>query len=150
MPPLDMALEDGRQLRGTRVKRAEVMDVSGHTVGHIAFHYPDAKAVFTADSLMALGCGRIFEGTPEMMWDSLERSSPRARRTTRSSIRAMNTRHRTRLCATIEPDNAPLKPAKPDHRCTRSMREDGDKSVFPRLADPFAKIRFWTPRELQG
>ncbi len=44
-----------------------MIDVSGHTIGHIAFHFPQSSVVFTADSLMALGCGRLFEGTPEQM-----------------------------------------------------------------------------------
>ncbi|MEO1551031.1 MAG: MBL fold metallo-hydrolase, partial [Pseudomonadota bacterium] len=48
-----------------------VLDVSGHTVGHVAYHFAQAKAAFTADSLMALGCGRLFEGTAEQMWESL-------------------------------------------------------------------------------
>ncbi|MDG2341301.1 MAG: hydroxyacylglutathione hydrolase [Paracoccaceae bacterium] len=52
---------------------AQVIDVSGHTVGHIAFYVENANAVFTADSLMALGCGRLFEGPPEMMWASLQK-----------------------------------------------------------------------------
>lgn len=52
---------------------AHVIDVSGHTVGHVAFHVPAANAAFTADSLMAMGCGRIFEGSAAQMWESLER-----------------------------------------------------------------------------
>ena len=51
----------------------EVIDVSGHTVGHVAFHLPGARMAFTADSLMAIGCGRLFEGDAAMMWDSLSR-----------------------------------------------------------------------------
>ena len=43
----------------------------GHTVGHVAYHFPEAKALFSADSLMVMGCGRLFEGTPEQMWRSL-------------------------------------------------------------------------------
>ena len=72
LPPLNHAVEDGETYRfaGSDV---QVMDVSGHTVGHIAFHVPDAKAVFTADSLMALGCGRLFEGTADQMWASLSK-----------------------------------------------------------------------------
>ena len=72
LPELDMAVEDGGSftLLGEDV---HVMDVSGHTVGHIAFHMPGTDAVFTADSLMALGCGRLFEGTPPQMWKSLSR-----------------------------------------------------------------------------
>lgn len=72
LPRLDHAVVDGDtfDFAGHEV---QVMDVSGHTVGHIAFYVPDAHAVFTADSLMALGCGRLFEGTAEMMWASLSK-----------------------------------------------------------------------------
>ncbi len=48
-----------------------MIDVPGHTVGHIAFHVPAARAAFTGDSLMVMGCGRLFEGTPAQMWTSL-------------------------------------------------------------------------------
>ena len=70
LPKLDVAYSDGDAFEFAGAK-VDVMDVSGHTIGHIAFHVPDAGAVFTADSLMALGCGRLFEGTPEQMWRSL-------------------------------------------------------------------------------
>ena len=50
-----------------------IMDVSGHTRGHIALYSSQLGAVFTADSLMTLGCGRLFEGTPKMMWYSLKK-----------------------------------------------------------------------------
>ena len=53
--------------------RAEVIDVGGHTVGHIAFHFADQSAIFVGDSLFALGCGRMFEGTPSQFWSSLQR-----------------------------------------------------------------------------
>lgn len=72
LPQLDRQVADGDSFRfGDHEVR--VLDVSGHTIGHVAFHLPGADAAFTADSLMALGCGRLFEGTPEMMWDSLTR-----------------------------------------------------------------------------
>ena len=61
LPPLDRDVAEGDTVELGALK-AEVLDVSGHTVGHIAFHVPQAKAAFTADSLMALGCGRLFEG----------------------------------------------------------------------------------------
>jgi len=70
MPPLDMGLEPGFS-GGTDDGLVEVIAVPGHTLGHVAYHYPEAKCIFTADSLMALGCGRVFEGTPEMMFESL-------------------------------------------------------------------------------
>ncbi|NBB96831.1 MAG: hydroxyacylglutathione hydrolase [Alphaproteobacteria bacterium] len=70
LPPLDHALAEGDTIPFGD-ERAYVLDVPGHTVGHIAFHFPDSALAFTADSLMALGCGRLFEGTPAQMWDSL-------------------------------------------------------------------------------
>jgi hydroxyacylglutathione hydrolase len=48
-----------------------VMAVPGHTSGHIAFWFPDSSALFCGDTLFALGCGRLFEGTAEQMWASL-------------------------------------------------------------------------------
>ncbi|MBO9516811.1 MAG: hydroxyacylglutathione hydrolase [Porphyrobacter sp.] len=52
---------------------AEVIDVGGHTMGHIAYHLPQAGVAFVGDSLFALGCGRMFEGTPQQFWTSLSR-----------------------------------------------------------------------------
>jgi hydroxyacylglutathione hydrolase len=70
LPALDLALSEGETVSlGDTVAR--VIDVSGHTIGHIAFVIDAEKAAFTADSLMALGCGRVFEGTHAMMWASL-------------------------------------------------------------------------------
>jgi hydroxyacylglutathione hydrolase len=47
--------------------------VPGHTVGHIAFWFPGSSALFCGDTLFALGCGRLFEGTGEQMWSSLKK-----------------------------------------------------------------------------
>ena len=52
---------------------AHVIDVGGHTMGHIAYHMPQAGVAFVGDSLFALGCGRMFEGTPPQFWASLSR-----------------------------------------------------------------------------
>lgn len=72
LPPLDIALEEGAEIAiGDSLGR--MFDVSGHTIGHVAFHFPESKAAFTADSLMALGCGRVFEGTMPQMWESLSK-----------------------------------------------------------------------------
>lgn len=51
----------------------EVIDVGGHTLGHIALWSSADGVAFVGDSLFALGCGRLFEGTPDQMWDSLQR-----------------------------------------------------------------------------
>lgn len=52
---------------------AEVIDVSGHTNGHVAYHLPKAGVAFVGDSVFALGCGRMFEGEPKQFWASLSR-----------------------------------------------------------------------------
>ena len=72
LPPLDLAVADGDTFTiGAQV--GTVIDVSGHTINHLAFHFPASKALFTADSLMALGCGRVFEGTKPQMHGSLQK-----------------------------------------------------------------------------
>ncbi len=50
---------------------AMVFETPGHTTGHIAFWFPDSGALFCGDTLFSLGCGRLFEGSAEQMWDSL-------------------------------------------------------------------------------
>lgn len=52
---------------------ATVIDVGGHTNGHVAYYLPQEALAFVGDSLFALGCGRMFEGTPEQFWTSLTR-----------------------------------------------------------------------------
>ena len=51
----------------------QVIESGGHTLGHIAFFDAADRIAFVGDTLFALGCGRLFEGTPEQMWDSLQR-----------------------------------------------------------------------------
>ena len=72
IPGIDVEVDDGDSYRfGTQ--DAEVFFVPGHTRGHIAYWFPGSNALFCGDTLFALGCGRLFEGTPEQMWDSLSR-----------------------------------------------------------------------------
>ena len=48
-----------------------VIDTPGHTAGHISYFFPADKLAFVGDTLFSIGCGRVIEGTPEMMWQSL-------------------------------------------------------------------------------
>ncbi len=70
LPPLDLGVAEGMTVTLGR-HHARILDVPGHTVGHIAYAFDDYA--FTGDSLMAGGCGRLLEGTPQQMWDSLEK-----------------------------------------------------------------------------
>ena len=54
---------------------AQVIDVPAHTAGHIAYHLPEAEIVFVGDTLFAMGCGRLFEGTPAQMFANMQRLS---------------------------------------------------------------------------
>jgi hydroxyacylglutathione hydrolase len=72
IPGRDAALREGDQVRlGEQVGR--VIEVPGHTLGHIALVFDDEKVAFVGDTLFAMGCGRLFEGSPEQMYRSLER-----------------------------------------------------------------------------
>lgn len=106
LPPLDVALTDEARFdfAGHDVR---VMDVSGHTVGHIAYHIAGAQAVFTADSLMALGCGRLFEGTADQMWASLSKLAALPAETQVYSGHEY-TASNAKFALTIEPDNEDL------------------------------------------
>ncbi|MEA3063973.1 MAG: hydroxyacylglutathione hydrolase [Sphingomonadales bacterium] len=52
---------------------AELIDIPAHTAGHVAFHLPAEGVVFTGDTLFAMGCGRLFEGNAEQMYDNMQR-----------------------------------------------------------------------------
>ena len=72
IPGRDVALGEGDEVRlGDKVGR--VIEVPGHTLGHIAFIFDEDRVAFVGDTLFAMGCGRLFEGTPRQMYRSLER-----------------------------------------------------------------------------
>lgn len=129
LPPLDQAVSDGDTLE-IAGEPAHIMDVSGHTVGHIAIHFPQSHAVFTADSLMALGCGRVFEGTMDQMWGSLSKLAALPDDTVVYSGHEY-TAANARFAKTIEPDNADLKKRSDD---IDAARADGQPTVPSSLA----------------
>ena len=85
----------------------KVIETPGHTLGHISYFIPAAKVAFTADTLFALGCGRVFEGTPAMMWASLEKLLALPDDTTVYCGHEY-TQANARFALTIEPENAEL------------------------------------------
>lgn len=106
LPPLDLKVTDGDMIDVCGVQ-THVIDVSGHTIGHVAFYMPDPKLAFTADSLMALGCGRLFEGTAEQMWDSLRKLRALPDDTTVCSGHEY-TESNARFALSLDPENAAL------------------------------------------
>jgi hydroxyacylglutathione hydrolase len=72
IPGRDIGLSEGDEIRlGRHVGR--VIAVPGHTLGHIALIFDNERIAFVGDTLFAMGCGRLFEGTPEQMYRSLQR-----------------------------------------------------------------------------
>ena len=72
IPGIDIAVGEGDVVE-LGAHRAAVYDTPGHTRGHIVYHFAAARAAFVGDTLFALGCGRLFEGTPAQMWGSLQK-----------------------------------------------------------------------------
>ncbi len=104
LPRLDRALAEGDRVTVGGVEGV-VLDVSGHTMGHIAFSFPGM--CFTADSLMAGGCGRLFEGSPAVMWESLSKLAALPPETLICSGHEY-TASNLRFAATVDPDNTAL------------------------------------------
>ena len=72
IPGIDILLGDNQILKKNNFE-AKIYHIPGHTSGHIAFHFFREKKIFTGDTLFSLGCGRIFEGTYEQMFNSLNK-----------------------------------------------------------------------------
>lgn len=104
--PLDRAVAGGAVLT-LGGWSAEVIDVGGHTQGHIAYHLPQAAVAFVGDSLFALGCGRMFEGTPPQFWESLQRLKALPAATTLYCAHEY-TASNARFALHADPDNAAL------------------------------------------
>ncbi|QFT79544.1 Hydroxyacylglutathione hydrolase [Roseovarius sp. THAF27] len=137
LPKLDIALGDGNTVT-IGSDTGTVMDVSGHTVGHIAFHFPDSKVAFTADSLMALGCGRVFEGTMPQMWNSLSKLAALPPETTICSGHEY-TAANGRFALTIDPDNSALISRV---KAVEAARDQGKPTVPSTLSEELATNPF--------
>jgi hydroxyacylglutathione hydrolase len=106
IPGIDVAVGEGDEV-AVGGHRARVYDTPGHTRGHIVYHFAAAEAAFVGDTLFSLGCGRLFEGTAEQMWSSLQKilGWPDA---TRLYCAHEYTQSNGRFALTVEPGNAAL------------------------------------------
>ena len=129
LSPIDTVVSHGDTVE-LGAHRAEVIDVSGHTNGHIAFHLPDSDVAFVGDSVFALGCGRMFEGEPEQFWNSLERIRQLPPETTLYCAHEY-TQANAKFALHADPENAALQKysAEIDHK-----RERGEPTVPTQLA----------------
>jgi hydroxyacylglutathione hydrolase len=72
IPEVDEIVREGGKVKVGTLE-AVVIETPGHTAGHVSYHFPAEKLVFAGDTLFSIGCGRVIEGTPEMMWASLSK-----------------------------------------------------------------------------
>ncbi|HHB80145.1 MAG TPA: hydroxyacylglutathione hydrolase, partial [Aliiroseovarius sp.] len=121
LPKLDRAVAAGEQFDWSG-HAVQVFDVSGHTEGHVAYYIADAGAVFTGDSLMALGCGRLFEGNAAQMWDSLGRIKALPGETLVCSGHEY-TEANAAFAVTIEPENGDLQRRVAEIKAARARGE---------------------------
>ena len=119
---------------------ATVIDVPAHTAGHIAFHFAEDNAAFVGDTLFAMGCGRLFEGTADQMYSNMRKLEALGDDTAIYCAHEY-TLSNGRFALTVEPDNAALveRMAK-----VTAMREHGEPTVpttiaLERATNPFMR-----------
>ncbi|MBL6932772.1 MAG: hydroxyacylglutathione hydrolase [Rhodospirillales bacterium] len=124
IPGIDVRLNEGDSI-SIGSHGAEILDVSGHTNGHIAFWFEQDKALFSGDSLFSMGCGRLFEGTADQMWTSLQklRALPDD---TRVYCAHEYTNSNADFALSIEPENEDLRRRADE---VVSLREQGKPTV---------------------
>ncbi len=106
IPTLDVHLAEGDIVRlGAHI--ATVLETPAHTAGHITFHFADDAIAFTGDTLFAMGCGRLFEGTAEQMFANMQRLSTLPAETTVYCAHEY-TESNGRYALVAEPDNTAI------------------------------------------
>ncbi|WP_430257770.1 hydroxyacylglutathione hydrolase [Neorhizobium sp. IRS_2294] len=124
IPGLDRTVADGDEFHfGDHLVR--VIETPGHTAGHICFHFPDDKILFAADTLFALGCGRLFERSASDMWSSLQKLAVLPDETA-IYFGHEYTLSNARFALTIDPDNERLKTRAAE---IEALRADGNFTI---------------------
>ena len=140
IPTLDRQVAEGETVTLGRVE-AQVLDVPAHTAGHIAFHLPSEEAVFVGDTMFAMGCGRLFEGTAEQMHSNLQRLAALPPET-RVYCAHEYTLSNGRFALAAEPGNAALAERM---RGVEAARAAGEGTVpttiaLERATNPFVRV----------
>lgn len=142
IPGLDRAVGEGDAVT-LGESRAIVHDTPGHTAGHVIYHFADDDAAFVGDTIFALGCGRLFEGTADQMWSSLEKIAvmPAA---TKLYCAHEYTQANARFAVTVDPHNDDLarRVAAID-----AARAKGEPTVPTTVADELATNPFLRARD---
>jgi hydroxyacylglutathione hydrolase len=137
IPGIDVALGEG-DIYAMGAQTAQVFDVPGHTRGHIAFWFADSSALFCGDTLFLMGCGRLFEGTPDQMWRSLGKLRALPPKT-RVYCGHEYTQSNARFALTVEPENQALIARA---RRVDALRAEGKSTVPGTMAEESATNPF--------
>jgi hydroxyacylglutathione hydrolase len=106
IPTLDRLVREGDRVKLGSIE-AEVLEVPAHTAGHIAYHLPTERVLFVGDTMFAMGCGRLFEGTAGQMYANLKRLAALPG-DTKVYCAHEYTASNGRFALTVEPDNRAL------------------------------------------
>jgi hydroxyacylglutathione hydrolase len=139
IPGIDVEVGEG-DVVSLGEHRATVHDTPGHTRGHIVYHFAGAHAAFVGDTLFAMGCGRLFEGTPAQMWSSLQKIL-RWPDDTRIYCAHEYTQSNARFALTVEPGNAALREraADVDRRRAANLPTVPSTLAEERATNPFLR-----------
>ena len=107
IPGLDQTVGEGDMV-ALGESKARVFDAPGHTLGHIFYHFADDRVAFVGDVIFAMGCGRLFEGTPDQMWRSLSKIADLPKDTTLYCAHEY-TQANAAFAKTVDPHNDDLK-----------------------------------------
>jgi len=108
LPGMTRGVDEGDQVQFGN-QTAKVLFIPSHTSGHVAYFFEEAKAVFTGDMLFAAGCGRLFEGSAEMMYDALCVKLAALPNDTLVYCGHEYTEGNLKFALTIEPENGEIK-----------------------------------------
>ena len=134
---IDLAVAEGDRFTVGSLE-VEVFETPGHTVGHIAFHLPAENLLFAGDTLFAMGCGRLFEGTPENMHHSLQKLAALPPQTALYCGHEY-TLSNGRFALRVDPDNQALKKRM---EAVEALRAQGRFTLPSTLAEEWATNPF--------
>ena len=130
LPKLDQAVAEGNEVR-LGDSQARVIDTPGHTVGHIAFFFPEGGVLACGDTLFSLGCGRLLEGTAADMYGSLRKLAALPADTLVCCGHEY-TQSNARFALHVDPDNPALQARAEE---VDRLRADGQPTVPSRMGE---------------
>ncbi len=137
LPKLDVAVHEGDEVP-FGAARARVIDTPGHTLGHVAYYFPDGGLLFCGDTMFSLGCGKLFEGTADDMYESLQKFAELPKETLVCGGHEY-TQSNARFALSVDPDNPALRARVKE---VEALRREGKPTLPVRLGAELASNPF--------